>query len=289
MTSIVHWNPCALNTDQHVHTPCTISNPKGGEALKSRNGLLPRLRDVRLARDAEIGYRGATGSVQHPAPLSRSHRPLRCRGKGVAARGYTRRAGRGGAPAATRVKGSRAADAQSTVLRQAFAHSLRPRPRPHPHLLSATPPEFLVPTSASPSPSPLCSASGKSTRNCHGVVGPRGSRFNLRLTLAVADCMSQLQSENRALRKDREPVASAGAVTPMVASEIGTGREANGSYARPRPSPAVAAGGRHAWPAASSPASELNPNPPHNHDNDHNHNPGMRGPPPRGRRARARA
>ena len=56
---------------------------------------------------------------------------------------------------------------------------------------------------------------GRSTRDCHGAVtGPSGSRFNLKLLLAVADCMSTqgkelaeqtkrheaLQRENRALR-----------------------------------------------------------------------------------------
>lgn len=57
---------------------------------------------------------------------------------------------------------------------------------------------------------------GRSTRDCHGAVtGPSGSRFNLKLLLAVADCMSTqgkelaehtkrheaLQRENRALRE----------------------------------------------------------------------------------------
>ena len=109
---------------------------------------------------------------------------------------------------------------------------------------------------------------GKSTRHCHGAAGPRGSRFNLRLQLAVADCMSQLQRENRALRKDRE-LAAGGGGAPSTSTAAAGGRDLTANnlganlascrpppaWPAPRPASAGASVGRGARPEVS-PSSE---------------------------------
>ena len=109
---------------------------------------------------------------------------------------------------------------------------------------------------------------GRSTRDCHGAVtGPSGSRFNLKLLLAVADCMSTqgkelaeqtkrheaLQRENRALRDltGQRSAAEGGSSQPLGGSDAFPASPVPSAAAPVRPSSAMAAVRRQPPPVPS--------------------------------------
>jgi len=109
---------------------------------------------------------------------------------------------------------------------------------------------------------------GRSTRDCHGAVtGPSGSRFNLKLLLAVADCMSTqgkelaeqtkrheaLQRENRALRDltGQRSAAEGGSSQPLGGPDAFPASPVPSAAAPVRPSSAMAAVRRQPPPVPS--------------------------------------